>query len=83
MNTVNSKSKDPISRQELARQPHRVLRLKDVMAKLGVSRSTVYKLVADNKLPKPISLGARSIGWIEKSIDSWLEKQEEKANQRG
>jgi predicted DNA-binding transcriptional regulator AlpA len=32
---------------------------------LGISRSQIYKLVADGRLPKPVSLfGGRSVGWL-------------------
>jgi len=40
-----------------------LLSVKDVMRLLGVSRTTVYRLLADDSLPKPIKLGLRRIAW--------------------
>jgi prophage regulatory protein len=56
----------------------KVLRLKDVLHKLSISRSTLYDWMDDesprfdSKFPKPIKLGATSIGWIEGEINDWL-----------
>ena len=49
-----------------------VLRLPAVKARTGLSRSTVYLRMADGSFPKSISLGPRTIGWIETEIDDWL-----------
>lgn len=51
----------------------RILRRKKVEARTGLSRSTLYALIAANKFPKPIQLtGAQSVGWIESEVDSFL-----------
>lgn len=49
-----------------------VLRRKQVQARTGLSRSTIYQRVAEGSFPKPISLGARAIGWLESEIHTWL-----------
>ena len=45
--------------------PTRVLRLSQVQARTGLSRSTIYMRVANGTFPQPVRLGARAIGWIE------------------
>jgi len=50
-----------------------ILRLKQVESRIGLSRSSIYKMMSEDKFPKPVSLGARAVGWIESSIDQWLE----------
>ena len=55
--------------------PPIILRLPDVRARTGLSRSTIYKRVAKNQFPKPISLGGRAVGWIEQEINEWVELQ--------
>jgi prophage regulatory protein len=47
-------------------------RLPDVLRRVGYSRSTVYQLIAEGKFPKPISLGARAVAWLESDIDEWI-----------
>ena len=50
-----------------------ILRRKQVEARTGLSRSTIYaRLREGGDFPKPIQLGAQSVGWLESEIDSWL-----------
>lgn len=56
----------------------KVLRLKDVLHILSISRSTLYDWMDaesprfDSEFPRPIKLGATSIGWIEGEINTWI-----------
>ena len=54
---------------------HRILRLPEVMARTGLSRSTIYLRVSQGTFPKPVSLGARAVGWVEAEIQEWLQRQ--------
>ncbi|MEX2165140.1 MAG: AlpA family transcriptional regulator [Sulfuricaulis sp.] len=54
---------------------HNILRLPAVKTRTGLSRSTIYLRVAQGKFPKPVSLGARAVGWVESEIQEWLERQ--------
>jgi len=49
-----------------------ILRLPIVKARTGLSRSTIYLQAAEGKFPKPLSLGARAVGWLESDIEAWL-----------
>lgn len=49
-----------------------VLRLPLVKARTGLSRSTIYLRIAEGSFPKPVSLGARAVGWLESDIEQWL-----------
>ena len=42
---------------------HHILRLPAVKSATGLSRSTLYLRIAQGTFPKPVSLGARSVGW--------------------
>ncbi|MFO1435499.1 MAG: AlpA family transcriptional regulator [Gammaproteobacteria bacterium] len=48
------------------------LRLPAVKARTGLSRSTIYLRVSQGTFPKPVSLGARAVAWVEAEIDAWL-----------
>ena len=50
----------------------RIIRLPEVMARTGLSRSTIYSFIASGNFPKSIKLGARSIGFIETDINDWI-----------
>ena len=54
---------------------HRILRLPEVMARTGLSRSTIYLRISQGTFPKPVNLGARAVGWIEEEIQEWLQQQ--------
>ena len=41
----------------------RILRLPAVRSECGLSRSTIYLRITQGLLTKPISLGARAVGW--------------------
>ncbi|HQX90425.1 MAG TPA: AlpA family transcriptional regulator [Moraxellaceae bacterium] len=58
----------------------KVLRLKAVIARTGLGRSTIYKLQAEGKFPQSISLGARAVGWISSEIDDWVRFKVETRN---
>ena len=50
-----------------------LLRIKDVMQKTGIAKSTVWLWVKENKFPKPIKLSERITVWDENEIDKWIE----------
>ncbi len=50
----------------------KILRFKSVMEKTGLSRNTIYIKLREGTFPKPFSLGANSIGWLEADINEWI-----------
>lgn len=53
-----------------------VLRLPTVKARSGLSRSTIYRRIAEGTFPKGIQLGSsRTVGWLESDIEAWIDKQ--------
>lgn len=61
-----------------------VLRRKQVETRTGLSRSGIYARLRHNPkrpgdydptFPKPIRLGARSVGWVSTEIEKWIEAQ--------
>ena len=57
--------------QEMSKQV-RFLRLPEVLARTGLSRSTIYVRLEQGRFPRPVSLGARAVGWIEAEVDEWM-----------
>ena len=49
-----------------------IIRLKQVKQRTGLSRSSIYLAMNRGSFPRKIALGARSVGWIEEEIDSFL-----------
>jgi prophage regulatory protein len=52
-----------------------ILRRKQVEARTGLSRSTIYLRIKKGSFPKPIKLGERAVGWIEQEIDDWVNEK--------
>jgi len=46
-----------------------ILRLPDVKALTGLSRSSIYLHIKQGTFPSPVSLGARAVGWPSNEID--------------
>jgi prophage regulatory protein len=52
-----------------------ILRIPTVKARTGLSRSSIYQRVTDGSFPRPISLGARAVGWVESEIEGWISQK--------
>jgi len=52
-----------------------ILRLPDVMAKTGLSRSSIYERVHKGTFPSQVSLGGRAVGWPSDEVNSWVESR--------
>ncbi len=61
----------------------RLIRLPDVRAKTGLSRSTIYERMTDKTFPSAINLGGRSVAWLEDEIDDWIFCQIQKSRSVG
>ncbi len=59
----------------------KLIRIKDVMDRTGLARSTIYKYISEGKFPKPIKLGTRAVAWVETEIDGWIQASIEERNE--
>jgi prophage regulatory protein len=57
---------------EAAPLPTRLLRLPDVMARVGMKRSAIYQRMSEGRFPKSRSLGPKCAVWVEAEIDDWI-----------
>lgn len=51
-----------------------LLRRREVEARTGLSRSTIYQKVAQGEFPAPVSIGGRSVAWVEQEVDTWIDQ---------
>ena len=56
-----------------------ILRRKQVQVRTGLSRSTIYLRISQNAFPKPVSLGARAVGWVDAEVEAWVSGQIEQS----
>ena len=52
--------------------PDRIVRLKTVLARTGLSRSTIYRKIAEGTFPPRIKISVNGAGWRESDIDRWV-----------
>ena len=57
------------------RRQARFLRLPEVLARTGLSRSTIYVRLDQGSFPRPVSLGGRAVGWIESEVNEWIRER--------
>ncbi|MBC9070814.1 AlpA family phage regulatory protein [Thauera sp. CAU 1555] len=50
----------------------KALRIKQVIEKTGLGRSSIYALLAKGMFPKQTLLAARVAVWAEEEVDGWL-----------
>ena len=47
------------------REPDRIVRLKTVLSRTGLSRSTIYRKIAEGTFPAQLKISANGSGWHE------------------
>ena len=58
-------------------QTTRLIRIREVMNMVGLSKSHIYCLAAQGKFPKSIPLvpGGTSVAWLESEIEDFINQQ--------
>ena len=57
----------------MRKRPYRILRVKEVLEILGVGKTTLYEMIKDGRLSRPVRVGKRAVGWPSPVIDAYLE----------
>lgn len=50
----------------------RILRIKTVLERTGLSRSTLYRKIDQGSFPRQIAISARCAGWRESAVARWM-----------
>lgn len=70
-------SKETLARVREMQQERqeRLLRIRQVLAKTGLGRSSLYALVKSGRFPSPLKLSERSVAWRESAVDLWISER--------
>ena len=49
-----------------------LLTRREVQSRFGISKTTIYRKVAEGSFPPPIKIGVRAVRWSEAEIAEWL-----------
>lgn len=50
----------------------RLIRLKEVVSRTGLARSTIYAMIAVDLFPRQVELTPSRSAWVESEIDAWI-----------
>jgi prophage regulatory protein len=50
----------------------RIIRLRTVLDRTGLSRSTVYRNIAEGTFPSQVRISVHGAGWREYAINRWI-----------
>jgi prophage regulatory protein len=56
----------PVSNKE------KLIRLKTVLDRTGLSRSTLYRKIGEGTFPRQVSISVHGTGWHESAVDRWI-----------
>ena len=73
--TKKSTAKTDQPRDERSKPPTRILRMPEVQARTGLSRTTIYRWRVAERFPQAVPLGTRCVGFIESELEAWLRER--------
>ena len=62
-------------RTERTKPAIRFLRISEVEALTGLSRTTIYDWSADGRFPRPVRLSGRAVRWVESEVLEWMDER--------
>ena len=51
------------------------IRLPEVRQRVGLSKSQIYKLIAEDQFPHPVKVSLRVSCWVVTEVDGWIKSQ--------
>ncbi len=52
-----------------------LMRISDVKKATGMSQASIYRLIAQEKFPAQIELGARMVAWRRHEVQEWIDSR--------
>lgn len=49
-----------------------ILRIADVARTVGLSRSTLWRMLKNGQFPQPRHVSAHAVGWLEQEVEDWV-----------
>lgn len=75
MPQIVSHIKQPPQPLEAANNPNALLKISTVCALAGLSRATIYRLLAEHRFVEPVRLSPRCIRFRASAVTAWLAAQ--------
>ena len=52
--------------------PNRIIRLRTVLDRTGLSRSTLYRKIGEGSFPPQLRIRVHGAGWSEAEVERWV-----------
>lgn len=52
----------------------RLLALKQVLERVSLSKSSIYRKMKEGTFPRPVSLGGKTVRWVAVDIEEWVSR---------
>lgn len=75
MNAQSQPTEDGASAEQaspLGPLPARLLRLPEVIDRVGLRRSAIYQRMSEGRFPRSRSLGPKCTVWVEAEVEEWI-----------
>lgn len=59
----------------MANLNQKLIRLPEVKATTGLSKSTIYARIAEGTFPRQVPIGPRLVVWVNSDIQNWINDQ--------
>jgi len=50
----------------------RIIKIKDVTYQTSLSKTSIYRRIAEGTFPKPMRLGPQRVAFLEKDVENWI-----------
>ncbi len=51
----------------------RLIRRAEVLHLTGMTKSTMYRYIADGRFPRPVALGEHAVAWRMSDLQEWMD----------
>jgi prophage regulatory protein len=75
-NPTNPSEQSSDTQADFQNNIDRLVRLKEFLRLTGLGRSTVYKLISEGLLERPIHISTRTIGWHASTVRAFIESRQ-------
>lgn len=69
---INPDTNQPIKASSTMKQDEKIIRLKTVLGRTGLSRSTIYRMITSGSFPRQRRIGIQATGWYQSDIEEWI-----------
>jgi prophage regulatory protein len=56
----------------LVTNPEGIIRLRPVLDRTGLSRTTLYRKIGDGTFPRQVPISVHGAGWYESAVNRWI-----------